>query len=65
MRESWSQSDRGRPLLTADEVRRLDQRTAIVLRPGADPLQVHRIDYRRDREFSGLYGANPMHELAG
>jgi type IV secretion system protein VirD4 len=61
VREGWGVTDRARPLLTPDEVRRLDPRTALVLRPGSDPLRVHRIDYRRDREFAGLYAENPMH----
>ena len=64
VRESWSQSERGRPLLTPDEVRRLDPATALLLRPGIDPLRVGRIDYRRDPEFSGTYAANPMHRGA-
>jgi type IV secretion system protein VirD4 len=48
-RESWTASQHGRPLLTPDEVRRLDPGTALVLRPGHDPVQVRRLDYREER----------------
>jgi type IV secretion system protein VirD4 len=64
VRESWGLTDRARPLLTPDEVRRLDPSTALLLRPGADPLRVGRIDYRRDRAFTGMYAENPMHQRA-
>ncbi len=62
-RESWGHSERGRPLLTPDEIRRLDPGTALLLRPGADPERVGRIDYRRDPDFRGMYKANPMHRV--
>ena len=62
-RQSWGSSERGRPLLTPDEVRRLDPGTALLLRPGTDPVRVRRIDYRRDSTFRGMYAANPMHRV--
>ena len=61
-RETWSESERARPLLSPDEVRRQDPATQILLMPGTDPLRTARADYRRDAEFRGRFAHNPMHE---
>jgi type IV secretion system protein VirD4 len=60
--DSWSASERARPLLTPDEVRRQDPATALLLMPGTDPLRVTRADYLHDFEFRRRFAPNPMHE---
>ena len=60
-RDSWTASERGRPLLSPDEVRRQDSATALLLHPGADPVRVARVDYRTDPHFRGRFAENPMH----
>jgi type IV secretion system protein VirD4 len=47
-RESWTASQHARALLTPDEIRRLDPTTALILRPGHDPVRVRRLDYREE-----------------
>jgi type IV secretory pathway TraG/TraD family ATPase VirD4 len=61
-RESWTVSEHARALLSPDEVRRLEADTCLLLMPGADPVRAARLDYRRDREFVGLFDENPMEE---
>jgi type IV secretion system protein VirD4 len=63
-RDTWSESERARPLLSPDEVRRQDPATQLLLMPGTDPLRTARTDYRRDAEFRGRFAHNPMHEPA-
>jgi type IV secretion system protein VirD4 len=63
-RDSDAVSERARPLLSPDEVRRQDPATALLLMPGADPLRIARADYRRDTAFRGRFAANPMHDRA-
>jgi type IV secretion system protein VirD4 len=60
-RDAWSTSERGRPLLAPDEIRRQDPHTTLLLMPGVDPMRVTRVDYRHDPEFHGCFAANPMH----
>jgi type IV secretion system protein VirD4 len=61
-RDSWSASERARPLLSPDEVRRQDPGTALLLMPSTDPLRVTRADYLHDLEFRRRFAPNPMHE---
>lgn len=64
VREVLSETDRARALLSSDEVRRLGRQMAILLSPGADPVRVSRLDYRRDAAFRGMYDGNPLHGAA-
>jgi type IV secretion system protein VirD4 len=64
-RDGWTISEHARPLLSPDEVRRLDPGTSLLLMPGSDPVRAARLDYRRDREFAGLFDANPLEEHGG
>jgi type IV secretion system protein VirD4 len=59
--DSWSSSERARPLLSPDEVRRQDPGTALLLMPSTDPLRVTRADYLHDLEFRRRFAPNPMH----
>ena len=61
IRDSWSESERARALMSPDEVRRLSASQAILLTPGADPQCVERLDYRSDAAFRGMFEANPMY----
>lgn len=54
-------SERGRKLLMPDEVRRLDSARQLVFLRGRDPLLVDRVSYLKDREFAGLFDANPTY----
>jgi type IV secretion system protein VirD4 len=57
--------ERGRRLITADEVRRLAPDRALLVVRGMAPIAARRADYRRDTLFRGLYDSNPMHAGAG
>ena len=59
-RDSWTTTDHARALLTPDEIRRLDRNELLILQPGLDPVRADRLDYRRDREFAGLFDRNPL-----
>lgn len=54
-------SERGRRLITADEVRLMGADRSLLIVRGMPPLSARRADYRRDRLFRGLYDGNPMH----
>lgn len=58
-------AERGRRLLTADEVLRLGRQEALVFVKGSHPICARRLDYRVDVEFAALAEANPMHEEVG
>jgi type IV secretion system protein VirD4 len=55
-------AEKGRRLLTPDEVRRLDRNLQLLFVKGGDPLLARRIDYRRDPEFGGQFDPNPQYE---
>lgn len=57
-----SSSESGRPLLTPDEVMRLDPWEELLFLSGRDPLLVERADYLHDAPFEGLFAPNPMHQ---
>ncbi len=63
--ESQGVSERGRRLLTPDEVRRLPRGQALVFVRGEDPLLVDRVKYLTDREFRGMFDSNPLHRRLG
>jgi type IV secretion system protein VirD4 len=56
--------ERGRRLITADEVRRLAPELHLLFIKGRSAIVARRVDYLRDREFRRLYGTNPLHALA-
>ena len=58
---SVSSSERGRPLLTPDEVRRLPENQQIVLMQGQPGLLAEKLRYYADPEFEGLFDDNPLH----
>ena len=58
---SVSTSERGRPLLTPDEVRRLPENQQIVLMQGQPGLLAEKLRYYDDPEFEGLFDDNPLH----
>lgn len=59
-RDSWTIGEHARPLLSPDEVRRLESGMSLLLMPGVDPVRAARLDYRCDREFVGLFDENPL-----
>jgi type IV secretion system protein VirD4 len=59
--EAYSSSESGRPLLTPDEIMRLEPGTELLFVAGAEPLLVDRINYLQDPYFRGLFASNPMH----
>lgn len=54
-------SERGRRLMTPDEVRRLAPDRELVFIKGTRPLNLRRLNYLTDREFVGRFDANPLH----
>jgi len=54
-------SERGRRLLTPDEVRRLGREEQLVFLRYRAPYRVGLVDYRVDAEFAGRAGVNPMY----
>lgn len=54
-------SDRGRPLLFPDEVRRLGLARELLFFKADRPLIVDRVSYLTDAEFGELFDLNPMH----
>ena len=57
-----SVSEKGRRLLTPDEVLRLPMDEQLLFVRGRHPIRARKLDYLRDGEFAGLYGVNPMHD---
>src|ERR1700722_13708763 len=59
--------ERGRRLITPDEIRLLPPDRALLIVRALSPIAARRSDYRRDRPFRGLYDGNPLHAgpLAG
>jgi type IV secretion system protein VirD4 len=51
----------GRPLLLADEVRRLPADRQLLFISGREPLLVRRLDYRTNRTLAGRGEPNPMY----
>jgi len=60
-RSTLSTSERGRALLTPDEVRRLSPNQQIVLMQGESGLLADKLCYFADPEFDGLFDDNPLH----
>jgi type IV secretion system protein VirD4 len=56
-------AEKGRRLLTPDEVRRLDRNHELLFLKGSEPLLARRINYLTDLEFSGQFDANPQHQM--
>jgi type IV secretion system protein VirD4 len=59
--EGRSRSERGRRLLTADEVRRLAPGRVLLFVKGCGPIDARRIDYRDDAAFAGMADPNPLY----
>ena len=57
-------TDRGRPLLLPDDVRRLDPARELLFPKADKPLVVDRVNYLTDPDFSELADPNPMHAMA-
>jgi type IV secretion system protein VirD4 len=55
------EGERGRRLITPDEIRLLPPDRALLIVRGVPPIAARRADYRRDRLFRGLYDGNPLH----
>jgi type IV secretory pathway TraG/TraD family ATPase VirD4 len=53
-------SEHARRLITADEVRRMPSWEQLLFLRSRAPLKVARLDYRVDREFTGLAALNPL-----
>jgi type IV secretion system protein VirD4 len=62
--ETLSRSERGRRLLTADEVRRMPSDRVLVFLKGCGPIDARRVDYRTDPEFRGMADHNPLHRAS-
>ncbi len=63
-RVAESVSERGRRLITADEVRRLAPDLQLVFVRGRSPIAAGKVNYLRDPEFSTLAAPNPFHNVA-
>ncbi|RYF20704.1 MAG: type IV secretory system conjugative DNA transfer family protein [Oxalobacteraceae bacterium] len=59
--ECRTSNPHGRPLLTSDEVRRLDSSLAIVVGQGLPPHLLQRLDYRIEENMRRRARENPMH----
>lgn len=55
-------SERGRRLLTPDEVLRLPKDEQLVFVRGEHPVRARKLAYHRDEEFRGFADTNPLHE---
>jgi type IV secretion system protein VirD4 len=53
-------AEKGRRLLTPDEVLRLPRDEQLLFVRGRDPVRARKLSYLADPEFAGLAGANPM-----
>jgi len=54
-------AEKGRRLLTADEVMRLPADQQLLLVRGRSPIRAHKLNYLTDPEFAGLAGDNPLY----
>jgi type IV secretion system protein VirD4 len=54
-------SEKGRRLLTPDEVRRLPRSSQLLFVRGAAPVLAQRLDYLEDRQYACMADPNPMH----
>ena len=54
-------SEKGRRLLTPDEVRRLPRISQLLFVRGAAPVLAQRLDYLKDKEYARMAEPNPMH----
>ena len=54
-------AEKGRRLLLADEVRRMNAETQLLFIRGGDPLLTRRLNYLKDGEFGGQADPNPLH----
>ena len=52
----------GRALLTADEVRRLDNDKQLLFKTGCRPALTRKVRYFEDPEFAGIFDDNPMYD---
>ncbi|RYF07998.1 MAG: hypothetical protein EOO40_08090, partial [Deltaproteobacteria bacterium] len=59
--EFRTSSPHGRPLLTPDEVRRLDSSLAVVLEQRRPPHLLRRLDYRTEDSMRSRARRDPMH----
>jgi len=59
-RWSVNESERGRALMTPDEIRRLPEHQQIVLMQGQSGLVADKLRYFGDPEFEGLFDENPL-----
>jgi type IV secretion system protein VirD4 len=55
-------SEKGRRLLTPDEVRRLDRDLQLVFVKGCDPIVARRLNYLTDPIFRGQFDPNPQYD---
>ncbi len=53
-----------RPLLTADELMRLPADDELLIMPGRAPVRATKLTYYSDREFAGLFDANPWRQAS-
>jgi type IV secretory pathway TraG/TraD family ATPase VirD4 len=58
-------AEKGRRLLTPDEVLRLGAEESLLFVRGRAPVRARRVSYLRDPEFVGLADENPMHASVG
>jgi type IV secretion system protein VirD4 len=56
-----TEGERGRRLITPDEIRLLPPDRQLLVVRGLPPIAARRADYRQDRLFRGLYDSNPLH----
>ena len=54
-------SEKGRRLLTPDEVRRLPRSSQLLFVRGAAPVLAQRLDYLADKQYACMADPNPMH----
>ncbi|MDQ6831281.1 MAG: type IV secretory system conjugative DNA transfer family protein, partial [Gemmatimonadota bacterium] len=54
-------AEKGRRLLTPDEVLRLPHEQQLLFVRGESPVRAQKLDYLRDAEFAGLSAENPMY----
>jgi len=59
--ESASRSERGRRLITPDEVRLLPADRSLLIVRGMSAIAARRVDYRTDPAFHGQFDPNPLH----
>jgi type IV secretory pathway TraG/TraD family ATPase VirD4 len=54
-------AEKGRRLLLADEVRRMNAEKQLLFIRGGDPLMTVRLNYLEDAEYVGQADPNPLH----